>query len=88
MLQTFIIRNPNSTLSLVLSLIPFFSPVLMYTRIVVETPPWWQILASIVLLSLAIMLMTWLVGKIYRVGILMYGKKPSPRELLKWLRYS
>jgi ABC-2 type transport system permease protein len=83
-----VIRNPSGTLSVVLSLIPFFSPILMFLRIAVEIPPAWQIGASVVIMLGTTVLMTWLVAKIYRVGILMYGKKPTIPELARWFRYA
>jgi ABC-2 type transport system permease protein len=88
LLMMFVIRSPDSTFSVVLSMIPFFAPILMLLRICVLLPPFPQIAASILLLLLSIVLMIWLVAKIYRVGILMYGKRPSFGEILKWVRYS
>jgi ABC-2 type transport system permease protein len=88
LLMMFVIRSPDSTFSVVLSMIPFFSPILMLLRICVLLPPFPQIAGSIVLLLLSILLMIWLVAKIYRVGILMYGKRPGFAEILKWVRYS
>lgn len=83
-----VLKNPGGTLATVLSLIPFFAPVLMFLRIAVEMPPLWQIGLSIVIMLASIAAMTWLVAKIYRVGILMYGKKPTLPEIARWLRYS
>ena len=83
-----ILRNPNSTLSVVLSLIPFFSPVLMFMRICLQQPPFWQIALSIVLMLGTILGAVWLAAKIYRVGILMYGKRPTLPEIARWLRYT
>ncbi|MFN2441307.1 MAG: ABC transporter permease, partial [Thermoanaerobaculia bacterium] len=83
-----VMKNPDGTLSTVLSLIPFFSPILMYLRIGIQMPPAWQIALSIVLMLATIVLMTWIVSKIYRVGILMYGKKPTIPEIIRWLRYT
>jgi ABC-2 type transport system permease protein len=88
MLFMVIMRNPNSTLSVVLSLIPFFAPVLMILRIAVQTPPFWQIAASIGLTIATALGLVKFSAKIYRVGILMYGKRPSLAELLRWLRYT
>jgi ABC-2 type transport system permease protein len=88
LLMMFVIRSPDSTFSVVLSMIPFFAPILMLLRICVLLPPFPQIATSIILLILSIVLMIWLVAKIYRVGILMYGKRPSFGEILKWIRYS
>ncbi len=87
MLMWFIIRNPDSSVSVVLSLVPFFSPILMLLRISVLLPPFPQIAASIVLLILTTVLMIWISAKIYRVGILMYGKRPGFAEIIKWMRY-
>ncbi len=87
LLMMFVIRSPNSSLSIVLSLIPFFAPILMLLRICVLLPPLIQIAGSIVILLLTIFLMLWLTAKIYRVGILMYGKRPSFQEIVKWIRY-
>lgn len=83
-----VLKNPSGTLAEVLSLIPFFAPVLMFLRITLEMPPVWQIAASLGIMVASIAAMTWLVSKIYRVGILMYGKKPTIPEVLRWLRYT
>ena len=88
MLFPVVLTNPDSTLSIVLSLIPFFSPILMFMRITVQQPPMWQIALSIVLLLGTIIGEVWLAAKIYRVGVLMYGKRPSLPELIKWLKYT
>lgn len=87
-LMPMIINDPSSTLSLVSSLVPLFTPVLMPLRIVVETPPAWQIVLGYALSIGFLFLMVWLCGRIYRVGILMYGKKPTIPELVRWMRYS
>jgi ABC-2 type transport system permease protein len=87
MLMMFVVRSPDSSVSVVLSLIPFFSPILMLLRICILLPPFSQIAASIVLLILSTILMIWLSAKIYRVGILMYGKRPNLSEIAKWMRY-
>jgi ABC-2 type transport system permease protein len=87
-LMPMIINAPSSTLSTVTSLIPLFSPVLMPLRMVTEMPPVWQIAAAYVLTFGFLVLMVWLCGRIYRIGILMYGKKPTIPELLRWVRYS
>ena len=87
LLMMFVMRSPNSSLSVVLSLIPFFAPILMLLRICVLLPPFVQVAGSIVILLLTIFLMVWLAAKIYRVGILMYGKRPSFQEIVKWVRY-
>lgn len=87
MLMIFIIRAPNSSIAVFLSFIPFFAPILMFLRITVLLPPFGQIGASIVILILTILLMIWLTAKIYRVGILMYGKRPKFAEIVRWIRY-
>ena len=88
MLMIFIIRAPDSSLSIFLSMIPFFTPILMFLRITVLLPTFAQIAASIVILTITILLMVWLVAKIYRVGVLMYGKRPKFAEVVRWIRYS
>lgn len=84
--STAIANAPNSSLSIWLSMIPFTSPVAMMLRIPYGVP-YWQIGVSIAILVLTFIVFTWLAAKIYRTGILMYGKKVSWKELLKWLRY-
>ena len=83
-----IIPAPNSTLAQVVSLIPFCSPLLMNFRISLTTVPPWQIGLSFVLMTITILAILWVASRIYRVGILMYGKKPSLPEILRWLKYS
>ncbi len=86
-LGQFIVMNPDSDLAFWLSLFPLTSPIIMMIRIPFDVPTW-QILLSAVLLILGFLATTWLAGKIYRTGILMYGKKASYKELWKWIRYS
>jgi ABC-2 type transport system permease protein len=81
-----IIRNPNSPFAVALSMIPFFSPVHMVLRIALQMPPWWQILLSVLIIVLTTGGLVYLSARIYRVGILMYGKRPSLVELSRWLR--
>jgi len=83
----YIIRQPTSGLTHIVSLIPFFSPITMFTRISVQTPPFSEILLSIAILIATIIFLIWLAGKIFRVGILMYGKRPTLPEVFRWLRY-
>jgi ABC-2 type transport system permease protein len=83
-----ILNDPSSKIAVILSEIPFFAPVLMSLRISLQTPPVWQIALSFTLLVLTTIVMIWLSAKIYRVGILMYGKRPSLIEMARWLRYS
>lgn len=81
-----VIEDPHGTVSQVFSYIPFTSPVVMLMRIPFGVPLWQQII-SVVILFATFMGTVWFAAKIYRVGILMYGKKPSYKELIKWLKY-
>jgi len=83
-----VIRQPNSGLAIALSIFPFTAPVLMYLRMVVSEPPAWQLGLSLGLLLATIYGMVVLCARIYRVGILMYGKRPTLPEILRWLRYA
>jgi ABC-2 type transport system permease protein len=83
-----ILRDPNSTTSVVLSEVPLFTPILMLLRISVQTPPLWQIALSIALLIGTTLCVVYFSARIYRVGVLMYGKRPSLVEILRWLRYT
>jgi ABC-2 type transport system permease protein len=83
-----IINDPGSTFAVVASLIPLFTPLLMTLRISLEMPPLWQILLSYVLTFGFLVGMVWACARIYRIGILMYGKKPTFQELWKWIRYA
>ena len=81
------IANPGSPLAVWASIIPFSSPIVMMARIpfgVPNTVPWWQLGLSMALLILGFIFTTWFAARIYRTGILMYGKKPSWKEMLKW----
>jgi ABC-2 type transport system permease protein len=88
MIFNMIMANPTSTSSVVLSMIPFFAPTLMMMRIAVVNPPLWQILLSMAIMIATILGCVWIAARIYRVGILMYGKRPSIAELGRWLRYN
>jgi ABC-2 type transport system permease protein len=81
------INNPDNGLAFWFSIIPFTSPVVMMVRIPFGVP-WWQVALSGSLLVATFVGMTWVAGKVYRTGILMYGKKNSYKEIWKWLRYS
>ena len=81
-----VLEDPHGPVSTTLSYIPFTSPVVMLMRIPFGVPLWEQIL-SLIILVITFMVIVWLAAKIYRVGILMYGKKPSYKDLLKWMRY-
>lgn len=84
--QSFIINNPDSSLSVWLSMIPFTSPIAMMIRIPFGVPAW-QLALSMFLLILGFITTTLVAARIYRVGILMYGKKASYKELVKWFMY-
>ncbi len=88
MLMMFVMRQPNSAMSFWMSLVPFLSPILMYMRIVVQMPPLWQIAVSLVLLVATTYGLMVLCARIYRVGVLMYGKRPTVPEIMKWMRYA
>ena len=87
-IYSMVLNDPSSTASVVLSEIPFFAPVLMALRISLQTPPAWQIALSLFLLLITTIATIYASAKIYRVGILMYGKRPSLVEMFRWLRYS
>ena len=77
------VDDPNSTLAIVGSIFPLTSPIVMMGRITYEIP-YWQLALSMLLLVCSFIFFTWVTGKIYRIGILMYGKKPSWKEMIKW----
>ncbi|WP_103865571.1 ABC transporter permease [Aquimarina sp. I32.4] len=81
-----VIENPHGTVATVFSMIPLTSPIVMLMRIPFGVH-WWEVLISMLLLIGSIIFITWLAGRIYRVGILMYGKKPTYKELFKWMKY-
>ncbi|UNY97390.1 ABC transporter permease [Zhouia spongiae] len=82
-----VMEDPHGTVSTVFSFIPFTSPIVMLMRIPFGVPVW-QIILSILILYLTFVFTVWFAAKIYRVGILMYGKKPSYKEIFKWIKYS
>lgn len=81
-----VVRDPNSPLSFWVSIAPFFAPITMPVRIVSETPPFWQIALSIAINAAAIAGLIWLAARVYRVGMLMYGKRATIPEVWKWIR--
>jgi ABC-2 type transport system permease protein len=87
-MMSYVLANPSSTVSVVLSLIPPLTPIIMYLRICAQTPPAWQIALSVFLLVAAIAIVVWIASRIYRIGILMYGKRPTLPEIARWLRAS
>jgi ABC-2 type transport system permease protein len=83
-----VISNPNSLIARLVSLIPFCTPLLMNFRVSLSMPQPWEIALSVVLMIATIYAVLWVASRIYRVGILMYGKKPNIPEILRWLKYS
>ncbi|PYS62718.1 MAG: hypothetical protein DMF76_08415 [Acidobacteria bacterium] len=81
-----IIRSPNSSLAFWASMFPFFAPITMLVRIVTETPPLWQILLSLAIEVATVVGLMWVASRIYRVGMLMTGKKASIPEVWRWVR--
>lgn len=81
-----LLQNPGSTLAVVLSLIPLFAPMIMLARIILVQPPLWQIALSVVLILASVYFTIGFAARVFRVGILMYGKRPSLRELVRWYR--
>tara|TARA_B100000497_G_C7679829_1_gene411230 strand:- start:1124 stop:2446 length:1323 start_codon:yes stop_codon:yes gene_type:complete len=81
------VTAPHSTMAVWSSILPFFGPVVMPVRLAVD-PPMWQIVASVLSSIVTVIALTWLAGRIYRIGILMYGKKASFKELGKWIFYN
>ncbi len=81
-------RQPDTPLAVGLSHFPFFSPILMFTRVQVLTPPLWEILLNVAAMLATIAAMTWVAGRVFRVGILMTGKRATIPEILRWIRAS
>jgi len=81
-----VIRDPNSSLSFWVSIAPFLAPITMPVRILAEMPPYWQIGLSFFVNIAAIVAMAWLASRVYRVGMLMYGKRATIPEMFKWIR--
>jgi len=81
-----VIRAPNSSFAFWVSMVPFFAPITMMVRIVSQTPPFWQIALSLLIGFGTVVLLLWLASRIYRVGMLMYGKRATIPEVLRWIR--
>jgi ABC-2 type transport system permease protein len=82
------INNPNSTEAIIGSMVPFTSPVVMMSRIVFGIPdgvPLWQLVLSMLILIATTFFFVWMASRIYRVGILMYGKKTNWKEMIQWI---
>ena len=83
-----VMNNPTGGMALFFSLFPFTASLIMFLRTAVSEPPAWQILLCVAILISTTAALAWLAGRIYRVGILMYGKKPTIPEIIRWARYS
>jgi len=81
-----VIRAPNSSFAVWVSMVPFFAPITMLVRIISQTPPFWQIALSLVIGFGTVVLLLWLASRIYRIGMLMYGKKATIPEVMRWVR--
>lgn len=83
-----VMLDPTGTIAIVMSWLPFSAPIIMPLRMTVTPLPWWEIVGSLAGVGLACVAGIWVSARIYRVGLLMYGKKPSLRELWRWIRQS
>jgi ABC-2 type transport system permease protein len=81
-----VMQNPDSSLIRILSFIPLLTPAFMVMRVSIQMPPLWEILSTLGLLLVSAVVMMWIAGKIFRVAILVYGKRPSIPELIRWIR--
>jgi ABC-2 type transport system permease protein len=79
-------QNPEGPMAFWFSIVPFTAPVVMMVRVAYAVPVW-ELVLSMILLTITFILTTWLAARIYRVGILMYGKKPTYKEMWKWIFY-
>jgi ABC-2 type transport system permease protein len=84
----FTVSSPDATVTKVLSYIPFWTPMLMLMRLAVGTVAWWEIVVTVALMLLTILASTWFAARLYRLGVLMYGQRPSMGHLLKLIRMS
>ena len=83
-----VVNEPDGIIAKAFSFFPFCTPLIMYMRIAVQQPPWYEIAISIAEMLLTICLVLWVASRIYRVGVLMYGKRPNLPEIIRWLKYS
>src|SRR5882672_929778 len=81
-----VIRAPNSSFAFWVSMVPFFAPITMMVRIISQTPPFWQIALSLVIGFVTVVFLLWLASRIYRIGMLMYGKRATIPEVMRWVR--
>lgn len=83
-----ILINPTGTTAHVMSILPFSAPIIMPLRLAIGSVPWWDLTVSLIALALSCVVAVWVAAKIYRVGLLMYGKRPTLREMGRWVRYA
>jgi ABC-2 type transport system permease protein len=83
-----VVNSPDSWISIAASLFPATAPIIMMLRMGSQMPPVWQFAASIGILAFSIWAVLWFSSRLYRVGILMYGKRATLPEILRWVRYS
>ena len=83
-----VLFSPNTKLAVVASIVPFSAPVIMPLRLGATSVPWYELAASIGALVVTIAIVIWIASRIYRTGLLMYGKRPSLREVARWVRRS
>ncbi|MGD2069201.1 MAG: ABC transporter permease [Gemmatimonadota bacterium] len=81
-----VMQDPSSSMAVTLSLVPFFSPVIMFARAAMGAAPVWQVVLSVVLMAATVVAIAWVAGRIYKTGILMAGKRPTLPELVRWVR--
>lgn len=81
-----ILLNPSSTLAVTMSVLPFSAPLMMPLRMALIAVPWYEIVGALLSVAVGCWIAIWLSARIYRVGLLMYGKRPSLRELARWIR--
>jgi ABC-2 type transport system permease protein len=86
--MTPILTQPNSSFARVMTVVPFSAPILMPMRMILVAVPWYEVLGSLAGVGIAALVAIWLSARIYRVGLLMYGKRPSFAELARWVRYA
>ncbi|MDT8325218.1 MAG: ABC transporter permease, partial [Bacteroidota bacterium] len=79
-------QSPNSPLLVILTMVPLITPQMMFVRLPITTPPTWEIALSLLILVCSIIVVTWIAAKIFRIGILLTGKRPGLTEILRWIR--
>jgi len=83
-----ILMNPTGKTAFVMSMLPFSAPIIMPLRLAIGSVPWTNLAGSLVALAASCVIAVWLAARIYRVGLLMYGKRPTFREMGRWISYS